>query len=52
MEGLVHLLGIFRLSPLLRTSVNIPAMNLTPVTAEQLSPVSERNLARLVMVEP
>ena len=41
MEGVVHLLGIFRLSPLLRTLVNIPAMNLTPVTAEQLSPVSE-----------
>ena len=48
MEGVVHLSGVFQLSPLLTTSVNIPAMNLNSTTAEQLSPLAESNLARLV----
>ena len=39
--------GIFELSPLLQTSVNVPAMNLSPSSAEELSPTTERNLARL-----
>ena len=47
LEGVVHLSGIFHLPPLLSTSVNIPAMNLNPSTAELLSPVTESNLARL-----
>ena len=48
--GVVHLSGIFELSPLLTTSVNIPAMNLNPSTAELLSPASQTNLAKLAKV--
>jgi len=46
-RGVIHLSGIFELSPLLQTSVNVPAMNLSPSSAEELSPATERNLARL-----
>ena len=49
-EGVLHLSGIFDLSPLLTTSVNIPAMKLTTTTAEVLSPASKANLAKLAAV--
>ena len=48
--GVVHLSGVFSLSPLLRTSVNIPAMKLTTTTAELLSPASQTNVAKLARV--
>ena len=49
-EGVIHLSGIFDLSPILSTSVNIPAMKLTTGTAELLSPANRANLASLAQV--
>ena len=49
-EGVVHLSGIFDVSPILSTSVNIPAMKLTTTTAERLSPAGQANLTSLAVV--
>jgi len=46
-SGVVHLAGVFKLSPLLHTSVAIPGLNLTRSTADWCSPLHPDLLAKL-----
>merc|ERR1712012_167010 len=46
-RGVVHLAGVFKLSPLLHTSVAIPGLNLTRSTADWCSPLHPDLLAKL-----
>lgn len=45
--GVVHLAGVFQLSPLLQTSVAIPSLNLTRSTAAWCSPLHPDLLAKI-----
>ena len=46
----VPVVGVFNLRPLLRTSINIPALQLRPDTVARWSPLAETNLAAVARV--
>ena len=46
----VPFVGVFNLRPLLRTSINIPALQLRPDTVARWSPLAETNLAAVARV--
>ena len=49
-NGLCCVVGVFNLRPLLRTSINIPALQLRPDTVARWSPLAETNLAAVARV--